>query len=94
MVFKRGTSDWSIGLILTLAFLFVFITGIGDFTDVIEKKTFDLCSRISASSERNPDIELVVIGEDDLAEIGRFPWPRMWATDTREQRSWPNMSER
>ncbi len=94
MVFKRGTSEWPIGLILTLAFLFMFIIGIGDFTDVIEKKTFGLRSRISASSERNPDIELVVIGEDDLAEIGRFPWPRMWATDTREQRSWPNMSER
>jgi len=52
MVFKRGTSEWPIGLNLTLAFLFMFITGIGDFTDVIEKKTFDLRSRISAFSER------------------------------------------
>ncbi len=72
----------------------MFITGIGDFTDVAEKKTFDLRSRISASSGRNPDIELVVIGEDDLAEIGPFPWPRVWAIDTKEQRSWPNISER
>ena len=51
MVFRRGIPDWPVGLILTLAFLFMFTTGIRDFTDVIEKKTFDLRSRISASSE-------------------------------------------
>jgi CHASE2 domain-containing sensor protein/predicted Ser/Thr protein kinase len=76
MVLKRGIPDWVIGLILTLVFLFIVRTGIGDFTDIIEKKTFDLRSRLSASGERNPDIEMVVIGEEDLDEIGRFPWPR------------------
>jgi len=76
MVLKKGIPDWVIGLILTLVFLFIVLTGIGDFTDIIEKKTFDLRSRLSASEERNPDIEMVVIGEDDLDEIGRFPWPR------------------
>jgi len=76
MVLKKGIPDWVIGLILTLVFLFIVLTGIGDFTDIIEKKTFDLRSRLSASEERNPDIEMVVIGEEDLDEIGRFPWPR------------------
>ena len=76
MLFKKGIPEWLIGLILTLLFLFMSVTGLGDFTDIIEKKTFDLRSRLSASGERNPDIEIVVIDDDDLAEIGRFPWPR------------------
>jgi serine/threonine-protein kinase len=76
MALKKGIPDWVIGLILTLVFLFIVRTGYGDFTDIIEKKTFDLRSRLSASGERNPDIEMVVIGEEDLDEIGRFPWPR------------------
>jgi CHASE2 domain-containing sensor protein len=76
MALKKGIPDWVIGLILTLVFLMMVLTGFGDFTDVIEKKTFDLRSRLSASGERNPDIEMVVIGDEDLDEIGRFPWPR------------------
>jgi len=76
MLFKKGIPEWLIGLVLTLLFLFMFVTGFGDFTDVIEKKRFDLGSRLSASGERNPDIEIVVIDDDDLAEIGRWPWPR------------------
>jgi CHASE2 domain-containing sensor protein/tRNA A-37 threonylcarbamoyl transferase component Bud32 len=76
MLFKKGIPEWLIGLILTLLFLFMFVTGFDDFTDVIEKKRFDLGSRLSASGERNPDIEIVVIDDDDLAEIGRWPWPR------------------
>lgn len=73
---KKGIPGWFLGLILTLLFIAMFVTGFGDFTDVIEKKTFDLRSKISASGERNPDIEIVVISDEDLAEIGRFPWPR------------------
>jgi len=76
MSLKKGIPGWFLGLILTLVFIAMFVTGFGDFTDVIEKKTFDLRSRISASTERNPDIEIVVISDEDLAEIGRFPWPR------------------
>ena len=76
MLPRKGIPGWLIGLILTLLFIVMFVTGFGDFTDVIEKKTFDIRSKISASAERCPDIELVVINDDDLAEIGRFPWPR------------------
>jgi len=76
MPFKKSVPRWLIGLILTILFIIMFVTGLGDFTDVIEKKTFDLRSRLSASGERNPDIEIVIIGDEDLAEIGRFPWPR------------------
>ncbi|MFW6147045.1 MAG: protein kinase domain-containing protein [Thermodesulfobacteriota bacterium] len=76
MNLKKGIPDWVIGLTLTLAFLFIVFTGIGDFTDILEKKAFDLRARLSASGERNPDIEMVVIEQDDVDEIGRFPWPR------------------
>jgi CHASE2 domain-containing sensor protein len=76
MSFQRIIPQWSIGLILTLLFIIMFITGSGDFTDVIEKKTFDLRSKLSASETRNPDIEIVVIDDEDLDAIGRFPWPR------------------
>ena len=76
MALKKGIPEWLIGLILTLLFIIMVVTGLGDFTDIIEKKTFDIRSRLSASGERNPDIEIVVIDDEDLAEIGRFPWPR------------------
>jgi CHASE2 domain-containing sensor protein len=76
MLSRKGIPGWLIGLILTLLFIAMFVTGFADFTDVIEKKTFDIRSKISASAERCPDIELVVINDEDLAEIGRFPWPR------------------
>ena len=65
-----------IGTVITLFFLFITFTGVFDFTDAIEMKTFDLRARIAAPEERNPDIELVVISEEDLAERGRWPWSR------------------
>lgn len=76
MRIKKTIPDWLIGVILSLLFLFITHTGVFDFTHAIEMKTFDLRARLSSPSERNPDIELVVITDDDLAELGRFPWPR------------------
>jgi CHASE2 domain-containing sensor protein/tRNA A-37 threonylcarbamoyl transferase component Bud32 len=67
---------WIIGLAATLFFLFITATGIFDFTDVMEMKAFDLRARITAPTERNADIELVVITDQDLVELGPFPWPR------------------
>jgi CHASE2 domain-containing sensor protein len=68
--------EWLIGSVVTLFFLFITVTGLLNFTDIIEKKTLDFRSRLSASEERNSDIELVVITDDDLPELGRLPWPR------------------
>ena len=62
MKIKARIPDWLIGLVLSLCFLFITFTGIFDFTDVIEMKTFDFRARIAAPEERNPDIELVEIG--------------------------------
>jgi len=76
MRIKQTVPDWLVGLLVTLFFLFITFTGILDFTDAIEMKTFDFRAKIAASGDRNPDIELVVISDDDLSELGRFPWPR------------------
>jgi serine/threonine-protein kinase len=76
MKIKRAFPDWLIGVLLTLFFLFITLTGVFNFTDVLELRTFDLRAKIAAPDSRDPDIELVVISEDDLSELGRFPWPR------------------
>jgi len=76
MRFKKIIPGWLIGLVLTPLFMIMLLTGHGDFTDDLEKKTFDLRSKLSASKERHPDIEIVSIDDEDLVEIGRFPWPR------------------
>ncbi len=76
MRIKQTVPDWLVGLVVTLFFLFITFTGILDFTDAIEMKTFDFRAKLTAPGDRNPDIELVVISDDDLSELGRFPWPR------------------
>ena len=76
MKLKKKIPDWLIGVAVTLFFLFVTYTGIFDFTDAIEMKTFDLRVSMSAPEDINPDIEIVAITDDDLSELGRFPWPR------------------
>ena len=76
MKVKQRIPAWVLGVVLTLFFLFITLTGLLDFTQPLEMKTFDLRARLAAPSERNPDIELVVIDDNDLLEIGRFPWPR------------------
>jgi serine/threonine-protein kinase len=68
--------DWMVGVLVTGFILFITLTGIFNFTETVELKLFDLRARISAFQEINPDIELVVISDDDLSELGRFPWPR------------------
>ncbi|MBN1627446.1 MAG: CHASE2 domain-containing protein [Deltaproteobacteria bacterium] len=76
MRIKKTIPDWIIGVAVTVFFLFISLTGIFDFTDGIEKKSFDFRARLAANSDLNPDIELVTIGTDDLAEFGRWPWSR------------------
>lgn len=73
---KKTIPDWLIGIAITLFFLFITLTGTFDFTDAIEMKTFDFRARMAAPEERNPDIELVVISDEDLVALGRWPWPR------------------
>jgi serine/threonine-protein kinase len=76
MKISKKLPDWVVGLAVTLVFLFVTTTGIFDFTAALEVKTLDLRSRITASGERDPDIELVVVTDNDISELGPYPWPR------------------
>jgi len=76
MKIKRSLPDWLVGTLVTLFFMFITLTGILDFTDGIEKKAFDFRADLAAPGERNPDIEIVAITDDDLDLLGRFPWPR------------------
>ncbi|MBW2028390.1 MAG: CHASE2 domain-containing protein [Deltaproteobacteria bacterium] len=71
---KVTIPEWIVGALITLVFLFVTFTGIWDFTDVFERKAYDLRARMTAQKVRNPAIELVVISERDLAEFGPLPW--------------------
>ncbi len=76
MRINKKLPDWVVGLAVTLVFLFITTTGILDFTAALELKTLDLRSRITASEERDPDIELVVVTDNDISELGPFPWSR------------------
>ena len=73
---KQKIPDWLIGLMVTLFFLYITSTGVIGLMDDIEMKTFDLRAKITAPKGKNPHIELVVITDDDLSGLGRFPWPR------------------
>lgn len=68
--------DSLIGLFVALFFLSITVTGVFNFTDAIEMKAFDLRARMAAPGQRNPDIELVAITDNDLSELGSLPWPR------------------
>jgi len=74
MKIKKTIPDWLIGIVITVLFLFTLM-GRFDFTNGLEMKTFDLRARIAAPQERNPDIELVVISDEDLAERHRAYQP-------------------
>jgi hypothetical protein len=71
MRIKKILPDWLIGILLTLFFLFITLTGVLDFPGAIEMKAFDLRARLAAPEDRNPDIELVVIpGRETLSPRG------------------------
>lgn len=76
MYLKKGFTEGLIGVCLTVLFLMIFFKGGGDFIDELEKSTFDLRSRLTATKRMDPNIEIVAIGAKDLAEIGPCPWPR------------------
>lgn len=76
MKIKKTIPDWIIGVAVTIFFLFITLTGIFDFTNGIELKTFDFRAKLAATSAVNPDIELVTISTDDLNTLGRWPWSR------------------
>jgi len=68
----RGTQktlEIIIGFLIAVGFGFVVWTGSYDFTDPVEMKAYDIRAKMGASGERNPNIELVVIEENDLSAV-------------------------
>lgn len=65
-------TDWFLGLLITLAFLFVARTGL---MQSLERKAYDL--GIQASSRITSDkIAVIAIDEQSIANLGRWPWSR------------------
>lgn len=85
---RRGTalnirsffkSDWLVGLIVTLLFLFAYATSFGPLKS-LEYVAYD--SGVSAS-QMPADNRIVIIDIDDVSidHIGRWPWPRSVIAD-------------
>ena len=72
---KQGIwkSDWFVGLLITLAFIFASL--FFDFIQNMERSAYDLGVQ---SSSRIPSDKIAIIAIDDesIANIGRWPWPR------------------
>ena len=68
--------EWLAGSLVTIIFLIVASSGSSTLFDTVELKSLDYRMAWTASGERHPDIELVVITEDDLQALGPFPWQR------------------
>ncbi|MBN2420120.1 MAG: CHASE2 domain-containing protein, partial [Deltaproteobacteria bacterium] len=76
MKLQKIFSDWIIGVAITLIFLFAAFSEEFNFHHTLEMKSYDLRAWLAASDEKSPDIELVVITDNDINELGRWPWPR------------------
>ena len=75
MRIKKVFPDWLIGILLSLFFLFITLTGVLDFPGAIEMKAFDMRAKLAAPEDRNPDIELVVISEETCPNSAVSPGP-------------------
>lgn len=65
-------TDWFLGLLIALAFLF---SARSDLLQSLERKAYDL--GVQASSRTPSDqIAVIAIDEQSIANLGRWPWPR------------------
>ena len=65
-------SDWLVGLLLTVVFLLLTMTGI---LQGMERASYDLGIR-HATRAPSEKISIIAIDEESIANLGRFPWPR------------------
>ncbi len=65
-------SDWLVGLLLTVVFLLLAMTGI---LQGMERASYDLGIR-HATRAPSEKISIIAIDEESIANLGRFPWPR------------------
>ena len=71
---KQGVwkSDWFVGLIITLVFLFFMQS---DFIQSIERDAYDFGVQ-SSNRTASDKIAIIAIDDESLENIGRWPWPR------------------
>ena len=65
-------SDWLVGLLLTVVFLLLSMTGL---LQGMERASYDLGIR-HATRAPSEKISIIAIDEESIANLGRFPWPR------------------
>ncbi|MBN1824080.1 MAG: CHASE2 domain-containing protein [Endomicrobiales bacterium] len=72
---KFFLSDITIGLVLTLVTIGAFFLQF-DFFESLELKTYDWRSFLRQNPNPGNEIALVVIDDDSISKLGRWPWPR------------------
>ncbi len=72
---RSEVPTFAIGFILTLVILVLYFVQWG-FLESIELKAFDLRARFDQAQKAPPDVAIVSIGDDSIAKIGGWPWPR------------------
>ena len=72
---KQGiwSSDWFVGLLIALAFIFGSYAF--DFIDGIERSAYDFGVKQS-SRVASDKLAIIAIDDQSIANIGRWPWPR------------------
>ncbi|MBN2376981.1 MAG: CHASE2 domain-containing protein [Sedimentisphaerales bacterium] len=74
---KHSTGRANIGLLLGIAAtLLVTILGILTWPDYLELKLYDVRQRLFPVQTIHPDIAVVVIDDNSLQQLGRWPWRR------------------
>ncbi|MBI3398939.1 MAG: CHASE2 domain-containing protein [Deltaproteobacteria bacterium] len=72
---SKKTSEWVIGLVITILFCIFFYTKTG-FLETIELKSYDLRMRLFPPAKPFSEIAIVAIDDESIAKLGRWPWPR------------------
>ncbi len=82
MAKKGWLVDAGVGLLLTLAVAACYVRPQQfSLIENLELKSFDRRSKLRQTLEPSPDIVLVAIDDDSIAQLGRWPWPRTRIAD-------------
>ena len=66
-------TDWFIGLIVTLLFL---VLGISGNLRSLDLKAYDWGVRFASSRPANPNVVIIAIDDKAVQQLGSWPWPR------------------
>lgn len=66
-------TDWFIGLVVTLIFL---ILGISGHLRSVDWQAYDMGVRFTSSRPANPNVVVIAIDDQAIQQLGSWPWPR------------------